>query len=779
MDQAISFAASTFRKVLKGFEIGGLQYNDVQFHLQRLLAAGTPPQELREVLRRCERITPLPEYAHAEVVRLLDEALEQEALTAQQASAPEPIGDSDSEPAVEVPADLTGLRVALEEQQLKTHDLGAALAERIASEQAARARGEEARRDAEQTSAQLRSARQSLAARDAVIGQMRVALDESNARLVALQTQQTEAASALESQSKSGSQLAAELQSSLAQAHSLSAQLAELRTALESEQRKRQEAEKSSTQKAAQYQAALESQSKSGSQLTADLQNSRAQVQALTSDHTALHTAFESEQRKRQESEQALAQKVGQHEAAVTRRDDLQREVHRQQAELSAARDAAAAHAAKFKSTEADLQSAGRRADALAKDLKAAQRDLGAQGSESDKLRSQIDGLNSRLKDNGALIDRLQQSVRGSAKQVAELQAAAKRRESSAPGVSLTPLRPAAVEVAEFSPPKARVRWQPRLDIRLLGIGAAILLLAMLTWAVSRHAPAPAKAPAVAAFVPPKAGTVLHDCPNCPSLTVLPAGRFEQGTAAADQSAPAFEKPLHWVAITHPFAMSTNPVTVDEFRAFAADTGRDMQGCDTYDGEWRHRADNNWKNPGFSQTGSYPVTCTSWNDAKAYAAWLSAKTGHRYRLPTASEWEYAARAGGAAVTPWSDAANACSGANVADQSAARHFPGWAVFGCDDGYVFTAPVGSFKANSFGLNDMLGNVFEWTEDCWHADYTGAPVDGSARTDGDCTEHELRGGSWFTLPGYVRANYRNHFAADYRTSSVGIRVVRDLTT
>jgi formylglycine-generating enzyme required for sulfatase activity len=172
------------------------------------------------------------------------------------------------------------------------------------------------------------------------------------------------------------------------------------------------------------------------------------------------------------------------------------------------------------------------------------------------------------------------------------------------------------------------------------------------------------------------------------------------------------------------------------------------------------------------------VTCASWNDAKAYAAWLSAKTGQHYRLPSASEWEYAARAGGAAAQPWSaEGSDACASANVADQSAGHRYPGWTVFSCNDGFVQTSPVGSFKANSFGLNDMLGNVFQWTEDCWNADYKGAPIDGTARADGDCTERELRGGSWFSTPSYVRANYRNHFGVDYRGSSVGIRLARDI--
>jgi formylglycine-generating enzyme required for sulfatase activity len=310
-----------------------------------------------------------------------------------------------------------------------------------------------------------------------------------------------------------------------------------------------------------------------------------------------------------------------------------------------------------------------------------------------------------------------------------------------------------------------------------LWIGAAIVLLAAAIWFVM-HRPSPAPSnPAPGAAVPILPGTTIRDCPTCPGLTVLPTGRFEQGSARAENGS-AFEKPPHWVMIAHPIALSTNTVTVDEFREFAAATGRDMQGCDTYDGEWRHRAENNWENPGFVQTGSHPVTCASWNDAKAYAAWLSAKTGQRYRLPSASEWEYAARAGGAAAQPWgTDGSGACANANVADQSAGHRYPGWAVFACNDGFVQTSPVGSFKANSFGLNDMLGNVFQWTEDCWNADYKGAPVDGAARLDGDCAERELRGGSWFSTPEFVRANYRNHFGVDYRTSSVGIRLARDL--
>ena len=171
------------------------------------------------------------------------------------------------------------------------------------------------------------------------------------------------------------------------------------------------------------------------------------------------------------------------------------------------------------------------------------------------------------------------------------------------------------------------------------------------------------------------------------------------------------------------------------------------------------------------------MSCVSWNDASAYVRWLSKTTGQLYRLPSASEWEYAANAGSSAPHPWRRDSDACAYANVADRSASTRFPGWHAFACDDRFVTVAPVGSFKSNDFGLNDMLGNVFEWVQDCWHDNYDGAPQDGSARLDGPCTERESRGGSWFTAPGFVRTAYRNRFDANYRSSSVGFRVVREV--
>jgi formylglycine-generating enzyme required for sulfatase activity len=399
---------------------------------------------------------------------------------------------------------------------------------------------------------------------------------------------------------------------------------------------------------------------------------------------------------------------------------------------------------------------------------------------EAQLRRSEVSSLRATVAERDAALEQFRQALTDREAQIASLSrdrtAVQTAREAAA-------ILPAAIPPAATAPaanPSAAKPVPQRRHSGWLGgptraiswSAAAALVLAGLFWLfVQRSSTRPAPAPSAAV---PIAGTAIRDCPTCPEMTVLPAGRFKQGSAGA----PGYEQPLHWVVIGHPIAMSTAPVTVENFEQFVTATGRDMQGCDTYDGEWKHRPADSWQQPGFAQTGTHPVTCVSWNDAEAYAKWLSAKTGHRYRLPSASEWEFAARAGAETPHSWaSGGEDACANANVADASAGRRYPGWAVFPCDDGYVYTAPVGAFKANAFGLNDMLGNVLQWTEDCWHENYAGAPIDGSSWTDGDCSLHEIRGGSWFSNPSYVRADYRNRFPADYRTSSAGIRLVRDI--
>jgi formylglycine-generating enzyme required for sulfatase activity len=326
-------------------------------------------------------------------------------------------------------------------------------------------------------------------------------------------------------------------------------------------------------------------------------------------------------------------------------------------------------------------------------------------------------------------------------------------------------------ELAAIHPPAAQQRrgW-------FMAVAIAPLALAVL-WTHGHRAPSQQRPLESAAAAVVAVGSVLQDCPTCPRLTVLPPGRFIQGSAPAAARASRFELPRH-VVLVRSVAMSATEVTVAQFREFSVATRRVATGCNIYAGRWEYRQDASWEAPGFDQSGEHPVTCVSWDDADAYARWLTAKSGHRYRLPSASEWEYAARAGGESLRPWGDdAAAACAQANVADRSAAERFPGWTVFPCADDYVNTAPVGSFKANAFGLNDLLGNVFEWVQDCWHDDYRGAPVNGSAWAEPGCVEHELRGGSWFSAPQYVSASYRNRFEHDYRSSSVGFRVAREI--
>lgn len=344
--------------------------------------------------------------------------------------------------------------------------------------------------------------------------------------------------------------------------------------------------------------------------------------------------------------------------------------------------------------------------------------------------------------------------------------------------------------MAEFAAPAESSSAPWRLYAGLAAVAVATtVVFAVLTQHKRAQSPATAAEPAapVAGGMPetprpaPAASTpgeIIKDCAACPQMTVLSRGEFQQGAPDDDPDATPLERPYHHVRIDYPIAVSTADITVDDFKRFVEATGRDMNGCDIYDGDWRHRASAGWEQPGFTQTARHPVVCVSWNDAVAYAEWLSKSTNQKYRLPSASEWEYSARAGSSTARPWkSDGAEACAGANVADRAAERRYPGWQVFPCDDGFVFTAPVGSFGSNGFGLSDVMGNVMVWTEDCWVADYADAPNDGRARKSPACSEHEVRGGSWFSPPPFVRASYRNHFKADYRTSSLGIRLVREI--
>jgi len=281
-----------------------------------------------------------------------------------------------------------------------------------------------------------------------------------------------------------------------------------------------------------------------------------------------------------------------------------------------------------------------------------------------------------------------------------------------------------------------------------------------------------------AGFVLPIQGEVFRDCPTCPLMKALAPGQFAQGAPASQADATPIELPQHRVSITYPLGMGVYEITVGEFKEFADATQHKSAGCRMYNGSWQDSPEANWNNVGYTQTATHPVACVSWRDARDYAAWLSRKTGQKYRLPSDSEWEYAARAGSVASRPWKETIEgACSNANVADQAAAQQYPGWKVHPCSDGYTYTAPVGSFQPNTFGLYDMLGNVFEWVQDCWHPDYRGAPTDGSAWLSGDCSQRDMRGGSWFTAPPLVSTSARNRFEETYRSNSVGFRLVREI--
>ncbi len=246
-----------------------------------------------------------------------------------------------------------------------------------------------------------------------------------------------------------------------------------------------------------------------------------------------------------------------------------------------------------------------------------------------------------------------------------------------------------------------------------------------------------------------KPGDSFKECAtDCPEMIVVPAGSFLMGSALSEKGRYTMEGPQHNVTIAKPFAISKYELTFADWDACAA-----YGDCDP------HITDS-----GFGR-GRQPLINVTWHDAEHYAAWLSKMTGKTYRQLSEAEYEYAARAGTTTAYPWGDDI----GRNNANCD-----------GCGSQWdnKQTAPVGSFAANRFGLYDMVGNVWEWTEDCVHNNYNGAPIDGSAWIEGgDCSHRIVRGGSWGYSPDLLRSAYRNRVTTADRNLSLGFRLARTL--
>ena len=289
----------------------------------------------------------------------------------------------------------------------------------------------------------------------------------------------------------------------------------------------------------------------------------------------------------------------------------------------------------------------------------------------------------------------------------------------------------------------------------------------------------------------PAPGRSFRDCSNgCPEMVVVQPGRFTMGAPAGEEERENLPNevrgrsiPQHSVTIRHKLAIGKFDVTRDEYARFVAETKRpDPDSCTTVktSGAGFIATNGNWHSPGFPQTGRDPVVCVNWDDAQAYVSWLSAKTGHVYRLPTEAEWEYAARAGTTTARYGSDSpAELCRYTNIGDLEYSKQHPDDTDTNlvCSDGYAFSSPVGSFRPNQFGLYDMLGDVMDWTEDCWNANYSGAPTDGSAWLTGDCSRRVVHGGSWDMDLRAVRSAMRRGPPTSLRNTTLGFRVARTL--
>jgi chromosome segregation ATPase len=547
-DPGNSFSAATFRKVLKGFEIRGVAYSEVQFEIKRLLT-GVSRRELREVLRRSESIEPLPEYACREVRRFLDETIEQDvALQTDPGGVREQ--EEESDPAALI-AELQESREALESERTRVREAEEALSERIVAEEAVRSRLGITLRESERHQAELRAARNSIASRDKVTAQIRQTLDERDAQLAAIRREHAELAAALDLHSASGEQLDADLQVLRGQAADAATELAASRDAADKERRNRQEIERALTEsnslnsasraslaskdralaemrqtlverdaqlaamrlEHAELAAALDSRSTSGEHLIAELQALRAQAAAAATELAAFRDAADKERRKRQEIERALSESNSLNSAArasVASKDKALAEMRQTLDE----RDA------QLVALQRELQAA---LQASEEKLQAAQRRVVGANTDLDGLRAQVANLQARLRDNNALIEKLGASVRSEAERATQWQAAAQQRESEAtvtparveamPQVAVLPraqTAQASAALAKFLSAARGWRGNIRTAPRPIWIGAAIVLLATVIWfAAHRPSPMPSSPAASSAAMIQPATTAL------------------------------------------------------------------------------------------------------------------------------------------------------------------------------------------------------------------------------------------------------------------------------
>ena len=277
---------------------------------------------------------------------------------------------------------------------------------------------------------------------------------------------------------------------------------------------------------------------------------------------------------------------------------------------------------------------------------------------------------------------------------------------------------------------------------------------------VAKSPPTSIAASAPAAANVGQGGQIFRDCANCPVMVAIPAGSGLIGSPLSESGHESSEEPRRSIRFIRPFAVSRDSITFSEWDSCVAEGG-----CDNF-----IPGDMGWGR------ASQPLVLVSWNDAKAYVAWLSKKTNETYRLLSESEWEYSARAcRSAACSEWTFWFGDAINPDLANYDWRYSYAGGRKAQAP---LKPQPTNTFGPNTFGLFNMAGNVAQWVEDCWNSNLRDLPGDGSARMSGDCSAHVIRGGSWNDDPVNLRSAARKYDTVSAREPNIGFRVARELS-